>query len=66
MTTKAETKPTYYATRDFTDAGTGRSFEAGKPVDDIDAGTALNYEAGGLVSTDKPKGEDQAATKPAA
>ncbi len=66
MTTKTETKPTYYATRDFNDAGTGRSFEAGKVLNDIDEGTALNYEAGGLASTEKPKSEDQAAIKPAA
>lgn len=36
------------ATRFFKDAGTGKSFEAGKPVD-VDDGTLANYEAAGLV-----------------
>ncbi|MGW8190159.1 hypothetical protein [Sphingomonas hankookensis] len=50
----------FYATKDFTDAGTERSFEYGKEVD-VDEGTALNYEAAGLVSTQKPAAEKATA-----
>lgn len=59
MTTKTTT--TYYATRDFKDAGTGREFEAGKPLSKIDEGTAKNYAAAGLASTTPPAAETQAA-----
>lgn len=45
---------TMYATRDFKDAGTLRTFENGKPVDADDA-TLANYKAAGLVSTDQPQ-----------
>lgn len=61
--TKA-TDTTYYATRDFTDAGTERSFEKGKPLEDVDEGTARNYAAAGLASTEKPTPEKPAADKP--
>ena len=40
--------PKRYATRDFTDAGLGRTFSAGTEVD-VDAGALANYEAAGLV-----------------
>jgi hypothetical protein len=36
------------AVRNFKDAGTGQSFEQGKPVD-VDDGTLGNYRAAGLV-----------------
>lgn len=45
---------TYYATRNFKDAGTERSFTGGEPLKDIDEATARNYEAAGLASTAKP------------
>ncbi|EZP57258.1 hypothetical protein [Sphingomonas sp. RIT328] len=38
------------ATRFFKDAGTGKSFKAGEPVD-VDDGTLANYEAAGLVGS---------------
>lgn len=60
MTTKTIETPTYYATRDFTDAGTERSFEKGKPLENIDEATARNYAAAGAASTEKP---DAAADK---
>ncbi len=53
-TKKATDTTTYYATRDFKDAGTERSFEGGKALEDIDEATARNYEAAGLASTEKP------------
>jgi hypothetical protein len=62
-TTAANAK-SLVATRPFKDAGTGRSFEGGKPVEDLDEGTLGNYRAAGLVgepedakSADKP-GDD--------
>ena len=51
---------TFHATRDFTDAGTGKTFAKGKPVDGT-PGEIANYEAAGLV-TDK----SAEATKPGA
>ncbi|MBD8677927.1 hypothetical protein [Sphingomonas sp. CFBP 13720] len=59
MTEKTNTPP-MYATRDFNDSGTGKSFVKGKPVAATD-GELANYEAGGLVSPDKPKVEQPAA-----
>lgn len=54
MTTPKTTDArTYYATKDFIDAGTEALFERGKPME-IDEGTAANYRAAGLASTDKP------------
>ena len=44
---------TLYATRDFTDAGTGKSFAAGKPVE-AEAGQLANYAAVKLVSDKRP------------
>ena len=58
--TASTTPKKHYATRDFTDAGTGQSFVAAKPVD-ADEGTLGNYAAAGLASTTPP-----AAAKPAA
>lgn len=49
----AKTTP-YFATRDFTDAGTGRSFEKADELTGIDAGTLRNYRAAGLASTTRP------------
>jgi hypothetical protein len=43
-----KTKETLYATRNFTDAGTGKSFEQGKTVEGTD-GELANYKAAGLV-----------------
>jgi len=37
------------AARDFTDAGTGRSFAKGKPVDAAE-GEIANYRAAGLLA----------------
>lgn len=63
MTTKANDTPTYYATRDFTDAGTERSFEKGKSLENVDEATALNYAAAGAASTEKPEASEPAAAK---
>lgn len=61
MTTPKTTDAvTYYATKDFIDAGTETLFERGKPME-IDKGTAANYLAAGLASTDKPAAEKPAA-----
>ncbi len=56
MTDKTTTAKatTYYATRDFKDAGTERAFTGGKPLENIDEDTARNYAAAGLASTEKP------------
>ena len=51
MTAKTDAKP-FYATRDFRDAGTGRRFEGGKPID-AEPGEIANYEAAGLASDKK-------------
>lgn len=68
--TKATETLTYYATRDFTDAGTERSFEKGKPLENVDEATARNYAAAGAASTEKPAADEPAAkpsdNKPAA
>lgn len=62
MTTKAtDTETTYYATRNFKDAGTERSFEAHKEIKDVDADTMRNYVAAGAASTEKPKPPEKAA-----
>lgn len=45
---------TMYATRDFKDAGTGRSFARGEPMTDVDEGTVGNYEAAKLVTDENP------------
>ena len=50
----------HHATRDFSDAGTGRSFKAGEIVD-ADEGVLANYIAAGLASDKAPE-----AAKPAA
>jgi hypothetical protein len=49
---KAPESKTFYATRDFKDAGTEKAFEQGKPVE-ATPGEIANYEAAGLVSTEK-------------
>lgn len=51
---------TMLATRDFTDAGTGKAFLADKAVEASD-GEMANYAAAGLV-----KADEQPAAKPAA
>lgn len=61
MTTKAA--GTYYATRDFKDEGTGKSFEGGKPMPDVDEATFANYAAAGLASTEKPAAEKASTDK---
>lgn len=54
-TAASETKATpFYATREFTDAGTGRTFGKNDELTDIDAGVIANYRAGGLASPEKP------------
>lgn len=60
-TAKTPSAAKMLATRDFTDAGTGRSFLANKPVDDVEPGEMANYAAAGLV-----KADEQPAAKPAA
>lgn len=52
---------TLYATKDFRDAGTGRTFVAGKPIEKVTDGELGNYEAAGLAG-DKPT---EAPAKPA-
>lgn len=47
MTTKR------YATRDFTDAGTNKSFKAGQELTGLSEGELGNYEHAGLAG-DKP------------
>lgn len=54
MTAKPETAKPFYATRQFKDAGTGKSFGFAAKIDATD-GEIGNYEAAGLASTDKPK-----------
>lgn len=54
------TAKTMYATRDFSDAGTERNFDAGQKVD-VDAATMANYQAAGLVTDVAPKSEKPAA-----
>ena len=55
MTTKTpEPAPTFYATRDFKDVGTGKAFAASKEVT-ATPGEIENYRVAGLVTTDKPK-----------
>lgn len=46
---------TYYATREFKDAGTTRYFERGAEITEATPGQIGNYVAAGLASTDKPK-----------
>lgn len=52
---------TMYATRDFKDAGTGRSFARGEPMTDVDEGTVGNYEAAKLVTDENPNPVSEAA-----
>lgn len=60
-TTAAETRETkatpFYATREFTDAGTGRAFEKNAELIGIDAGTIENYRVAGLATSKKPDAE---------
>ncbi len=49
-----------FATQDFTDAGTGRSFALGDPIDGADE-SLPNYEHAGLAG-EKPA--DEPASKP--
>lgn len=55
------TTPKRFATRTFRDAGTGKRFLAGKPIEDVSEAELANYEAAGLAG-DQPRA---AATKPA-
>ena len=56
-TTTAEPKaPTPFASRGFTDAGTGRAFAQNADLSALDADTLANYRAAGLV-TEKPDAE---------
>lgn len=56
-TTKAPAKPAK-AARDFTDAGTGKTFAKGATIDDVE-GVIANYRAAGLIA-----GDDEEAAKP--
>lgn len=53
---------TMIATRDFKDAGTGRAFAAGHPIEDVSAAILGNYEAAGLASADGDTADAGAAT----
>ena len=55
----SDAKKKGFAQKNFKDAGTGESFEAGKPVE-LAAGVYANYEAAGLVGDKAPKGSDPA------
>lgn len=55
----------YYATRDFNDAGSQRSFEAGEELADVKDGQLKNYEFSGLASTQKPGAADASVAKSA-
>lgn len=67
------TDKTMFATRDFTDAGTERSYERNKPITDVEAGVMGNYIAAGLATDEEPTADPAepdaeatpAATKPA-
>lgn len=59
-----------YATRDFTDAGTGKAFVSGAELTGLTAGELGNYEHAGLAgpevkSADKPTDGSKASDKPA-
>lgn len=49
----APVEPTYFAVRDFRDAGTEDSFARGEEVS-APKGRMANYAAAGLVTTDTP------------
>ncbi len=54
----SETKATpFYATREFNDSGTGRTFEKNAELTGIDAGVIENYRVAGLVTSEKPDAE---------
>lgn len=57
---------TLYATRDFTDAGTGRSFAFGDELKDLKDGELLNYQHAGLASEGQPSKAAKAASAAAA
>ncbi len=48
-----DTSARHYAAQDFTDAGTGRAFEKGALLTELDEGTLSNYAAGGLATAVK-------------
>jgi hypothetical protein len=58
--TAAPAATALYAVRAFNDAGTGRSFKAGKLPNDHDLtdGEIENYRAAGLVTDQKPKADN--------
>ncbi|MEG3089501.1 hypothetical protein [Sphingomonas sp. PB4P5] len=60
-TPQVEPSKTYYATRDFGDAGTERQFTKGEKLTDVEHGSLVNYAAAGLASTEKPKAAEQPA-----
>lgn len=55
---------TMYATRDFNDAGTGRSFARGDAITDVSEDILGNYKAASLVTDENPNGDP--APEPAA
>lgn len=59
----SNTKP-LYATRDFKDAGTTRTFSRGDVLKDCGPGELLNYQEAGLASETKPADEEPADDKP--
>ena len=59
----------HFATRNFQDAGTERSFERGAELTDVKDGALANYVAAGLATTEKPQAPidtTSPAAKPAA
>ena len=58
MTTKR------FATRDFNDAGTGKSFKAGQELAGVSDGELVNYEHAGLAG-DKPESAPAPTPAPA-
>lgn len=54
-----------YATRNFTDAGTGRSFKAGQELTGLKIGELANYEHAGLAGDEPRKPEAPADSKAA-
>ena len=48
------------AARNFSDIDTGRSFESGKPVTDVEPALLENYRAAGLIGEPEAKSADAA------
>jgi hypothetical protein len=62
---RAAAKP-HFATREFNDVGTGRTFGLGDDLKDVTPGDLGNYVAAGLASTERPKTDAPVPAAPAA